>query len=182
MAEMRRDVDVLAFWWDAGPEKWYERSDAFDQEIRDTFMATYEAAAAGKLDHWADTPSGTLALIILLDQLPRNMFRDDKRAFATDAKALGLARDAVAKDFDRAYCNPARQFFLMPYQHAEDLAVQEHSVDLFRDRCDQEGHYYALVHMDVIRRFGRFPHRNKVLGRQSTEAEQAFLDGGGFSA
>ena len=182
MVKTRSEVDVLAFWWDAGPEKWYERSDDFDQEIRDTFMATYEAAAAGALDHWAETPSGILALIILLDQFPRNMFREDKRAFATDAKALGLARDAVARDFDRAYPNPARQFFLMPYQHAEDLAVQEQSVDLFRDRCDQHTHYYALIHMDVIRRFGRFPHRNKVLGRQSTEAEQAFLDGGGFSA
>jgi len=182
MSDLPSALDVLDFWWSAGPEKWYAGSDEFDAEIRDKFLALYEAAAAGNLDTWMDAPASALALTIVLDQFSRNMFRKNPRAFAADGKALKVAQNSVAQGFDRAYGMPGKQFFLMPFQHSEDMDIQEQSLDLFRTRCDDNGYHYALIHMDVIRRFGRFPHRNTVLGRQSTAQEQAYLDADGFSA
>lgn len=174
--------DVLDFWWTAGPESWFQRSDDFDQSIKDRFLALYESAAGGELDAWDETPHGALALILLLDQFPRNMFRDSPRAFASDTLALDVARRALDAGFHRAFPNPAKAFFFLPFEHAEDMDAQEISVDLFRQHGSQETYLYALIHMDVIRRFGRFPHRNKVLGRHSTPDEVRFLDEGGFSA
>ena len=172
----RRAIDVLSFWWDAGPERWFSSCEAFDAEIRSRFLPLHANAAAGALDDWADTPSGALALIVLLDQFPRNMFRGSARAFATDAKALNLAEAAIARRFHLAFPRLVRKFFLLPFEHAEDLAAQERCLDLCRACADKETYYWALVHMDVIRRFGRFPHRNAILRRQTTPEEQAYLD------
>jgi uncharacterized protein (DUF924 family) len=171
---------ILAFWRAAGPTKWFERDDAFDAEIRARFLASCEAAAAGRLEHWRATPDGTLALLILLDQFPRNLFRGDARAFATDAAARAIAESAIARGTDRLFGLPERRFFYLPLLHSEDLADQERCIALCRDAGDAEGEKYAETHADVIRRFGRFPHRNRALGRATTEQERAFLDAGGF--
>lgn len=173
--------EVLAFWRDAGPEKWFVKDEAFDAEIRARFLDTYEAAAAGQLDDWEATPDGAYALLVLLDQFPRNLFRGSPRAFATDAQALGIAERAVARGFDRAFDNPERRFIYMPFMHAEDLAHQERCIALCQAADDPEGVKYAEIHRDIIRDFGRFPHRNPCLGRDTTTQERAFLDKGGFS-
>jgi uncharacterized protein (DUF924 family) len=172
--------EVLAFWRAAGPTKWFERDDAFDAEIRARFLATREAAAAGRLEHWQATADGTLALLLLLDQFPRNLFRGDARAFATDAAARSIAEQAIARGTDRLFPLPERQFFYLPLMHSENLADQERCIALCRDAGDAEGEKYAELHADVIRRFGRFPHRNRALGRTTTDEERAFLDAGGF--
>src|SRR5947207_5870342 len=120
--------DVLAFWRAAGPEKWFEPDDAFDAEIREKFLATYEAAAQGRLDDWQETPDGTLALLILLDQFPRNLFRGGARAFATDAKARDIAERAIARGTDRRFGSPERRFFYLPLMHSENFADQERCI------------------------------------------------------
>ena len=173
---------VLKFWSDAGPEKWFKKDDAFDEQIRQTFMSTYVAAAAGGLDHWLDDGAASAtALIIVLDQFPRNMFRNDARAFAADSKALALAQEILARGLDKDMSMPLRKFIYMPFMHAEDSAAQQRCIDLFTALDDEESARYAKIHADIIARFGRFPHRNKVLGRDTTPEEQAFLDAGGFA-
>lgn len=176
-----RALQVLEFWWDAGPSKWFAKSDAFDAAIRDRFGALQAEAAAGGLDAWAETPAGAMALILVLDQFSRNLFRGDARAWASDAKALALADAAIAAGFDRAFPPDARKWFYMPFMHAEDLGAQFRCIDLVRAAKDRDTEYHALVHLDIIARFGRFPHRNAVLGRTTTDAEAAFLAAGGFS-
>jgi uncharacterized protein (DUF924 family) len=173
-------AEVLAFWRAAGPDQWFERDDAFDAEIREKFLPTYTAGAAGRLDPWQSTPDGTLALLVLLDQFPRNLFRGDASAFATDAKARSIAEQAIARGADRLFDVPERRFFYMPLMHSENLADQERCIALCRDAGDAEGEKHAEIHADVIRRFGRFPHRNRALGRADTDEERAFLAGGGF--
>jgi uncharacterized protein (DUF924 family) len=180
VASIASAEEVLAFWRAAGPTKWFERDDALDAEIRARFLATCEAAAAGRLEQWQATAAGTLALLILLDQFPRNLFRGDARAFATDAAARALAERAIARGTDRLFPLPERRFFYLPLMHSENLADQERCIALCRDAGDAEGEKYAEIHADVIRRFGRFPHRNRALGRATTEQERAFLEGGGF--
>jgi uncharacterized protein (DUF924 family) len=175
-------TDILDFWWTAGPAKWFARDDAFDAEIRTRFMHLTDEAATGALDEWASSPHGALALLILLDQFPRNLHRGDRRAFAADAHARKIASLALDKGFDRAFPVNARTFFYLPFEHSEDIVDQERSVDLFRRLGDQQTYFYALLHLDVIRRFGRFPHRNEALGRKTTEAEAAYLADGGFGA
>lgn len=173
-------VDVLGFWWAAGPAKWFNSDPAFDDAVRDTLLPLHEAAAAGRLDGWEATPHGRLALILLTDQVPRNVFRGTPRAFATDPIALGLAGRALDRRDPDVFPMPARMFFWLPFEHAEDMAAQERSVDLFRTCGSQEAYLYALVHLDAIRRFGRFPHRNAILGRKTTAEEEAWLSTGGF--
>lgn len=173
-------ADILAFWRQAGPEKWFAKDEAFDAEIRARFLAAHEAAAAGELSDWEATPEGVYALLILLDQFPRNLFRGSPRAFATDAMALAIAERAVARGFDKAIGLPERRFLYMPFMHAENLAHQERCVALCEEADDAEGVKHAIVHRDIIRDFGRFPHRNPVLGRETTPEEQDFLDEGGF--
>lgn len=175
-------LDVLDFWWQAGPAKWFASDDTFDRHCEDRFLSVMELAAAGNLDDWLDTADGALALVLLLDQMPRNVYRGTPKAFQADKKAVEVAGRAVEKGFDRAFPKDGRAFLYMPFEHAEDMACQERSVDLFRLLGDQNYYFYALEHMDVIRRFGRFPHRNAVLGRPSTADELAFLESGGFSA
>ena len=171
-------AEVLAFWWTAGPPKWFGKDENFDAELRTRFLPTHEAAAAGRLAEWEATAEGALALLIVLDQFSRNMFRHDPRAYAADALARSIAARAIERSFDRQYPVPERRFFYMPFMHSEDLADQERCVALIRASGDTEGISYAQDHADIIRRFGRFPHRNSVLGRATTAEEQAFLDGG----
>lgn len=173
-------AEILKFWSEAGPDKWYKKDDAFDAAIRARFLETYEAASAGALDVWAGTAEGALALVIVLDQFPRNLFRNDARAFAADARALAVANAAIAAGFDSRIAPPMQQFFYLPLMHSEALADQERCVDLFAGGAE-ENRKYAIIHRDVIARFGRFPHRNAVLGRETTPEEQAFLDQGGFA-
>lgn len=173
--------DILTFWRDAGEERWWIKDDAFDQDIRARFMSLWQDAADGKLDHWTQTDDGTLALVIVLDQFPRNMFRNDARAFSTDAKACGIAHAAIASGADCRVAADLRQFFYLPLMHSEELADQETCVNLFAQLQNEKNTQYALIHADIIRKFGRFPHRNPVLGRDTTPDEQAFLDSGGFS-
>jgi len=172
--------DVLAFWRAAGPDKWFTKDDGFDAEIRGRFLATYEAAAAETLG-WDDTPEGTLALLIVLDQFPRNMFRGSARAFAADPLAREVATRAIARGFDQQVVLAERAFFYLPFEHSEAPADQERCVALNRASGDADALKWAELHADIIRRFGRFPHRNAVLGRATTPEEQAFLDGGGFA-
>jgi len=173
--------DVLAFWRAAGAEKWFKKDTAFDDAVRARFLPTYEAAAAGALDAWGKTPAGALALVIVLDQFPRNMFRGDRRTYAADPKAKAVAADAIARGFDQLFPIPERTFFYLPFEHAEDMADQQRCVSLFRATGDADLLKWAELHADIIRRFGRFPHRNAALGRATTPEEQAFLDAGGFA-
>jgi len=175
-------LDVLDFWWQAGAEKWFARDDKFDKRCKERFLPAIEAAASGDLDSWSETADGALALLLLLDQLPRNVYRGTPEAFKADGKAVQIAEKVLERGFDRAFPKDVRGFFYLPFEHSEDMAHQERSVDLCRLLGDMELYHYALIHMDVIRRFGRFPHRNAVLGRPSTPAEVAYLESGGFSA
>ena len=180
--EKMTPADVLAFWRAAGREKWFGGGAAFDEEVRAALLPAHEAAVAGALDAWRETPEGALAWIILTDQVPRNAFRGTPRAFATDARALEAAERAVERGFDGApEIAPAlRTFFYLPFMHAEDRAAQARGVDLYRALGQEEGMAFALGHKEIIDRFGRFPHRNPILGRQMSAEEQAYLDGGGF--
>ena len=173
--------DVVDFWRTAGPARWFAKDDAFDAEFRERFFDKYHQAAQHELTAWADTPEGALALVLLLDQFPRNCFRGDADAFATDALARAIADRAIAAGFDRAVDAGLRLFFYLPLEHSENIADQQRAVALCRELGDADYLKYAGMHCDVIARFGRFPHRNAVLGRDTTPEEQAFLDTGGFA-
>lgn len=181
MTAIRSATDVLTFWREAGPDKWYEKDDAFDTAIRDNFLATYEAAASDRLRDWEVTPEHALALVIVLDQFPRNMFRGNVRAFAADALVREVADRAIAKGFDRKVDRELRAFFYLPLMHSERIEDQERCVALCRALGNEDNLKYAELHADIIRRFGRFPHRNQVLGRKTTPEEMAFLESGGFA-
>jgi uncharacterized protein (DUF924 family) len=172
--------DIVSFWREAGAERWFKKDAAFDAEIKRRFLPTYEAAAAGKLRDWENNAEGALALLILLDQFPRNMFRGDKRTFATDPLARAVTAGALIKGFD-AQAGGMRGFFYLPFEHSEDMADQERGIALYKAAGDTDGLNWAEIHADIIRKFGRFPHRNAVLGRATTAEEQAFLDSGGFA-
>ncbi|WP_340301637.1 DUF924 family protein [Roseobacter sp. HKCCD5988] len=177
--------EITEFWIGAGPEAWYRRDDDFDSEIRARFGTAWQGAAAGAMDHWINAALTALALMILLDQFPRNMFRADPRAFATDAKVLGLAKDALEMGHDLSIPEPERQFFYLPFMHSEDLADQTRAIELIETRMPQTGQgnvIHARAHAEIIRRFGRFPYRNADLGRDMTAEEQAFLGAGGYGS
>lgn len=174
---------IIDFWCNqCTPMDWYVRSDALDETIRRRFGLAWRMAHAGAYAAWEDDPAHALALLILLDQFPRNMFREDPRAFATDARARRVAARAAARGFERGLDGPARMFFLMPFEHSESLADQDRSVRLFARRFGAgEFHLHARAHRAVIARFGRFPFRNAALGRASTPAETAWLSAGGYA-
>lgn len=174
-------ADVLAFWRAAGEKKWFAKDDAFDAEVRTRFLATYEAAAGGALADWEATPEGALALIIVLDQFPRNMFRRNARAFAADAAARAIVDRAIARGFDQQVPDNERLFFYLPFEHSETMADQERCCALVRTLGNADLLRWAELHADIIRRFGRFPHRNAVLGRSTTPEEAAYLDDDGFA-
>ena len=173
-------AEIVAFWRGAGRDRWFKKDTALDDEIRRRFLATHEAAAAGKLTDWEQSAEGALVLLLLLDQFPRNMFRGEARAFATDPLARAITSRAILNGFDGAFPE-MRSFFYLPFEHSENLADQERALALFKAVGDDDGLKWAKLHDDIIRRFGRFPHRNDVLGRVTTPKEQAFLDDGGFA-
>ncbi|MDH5824623.1 DUF924 domain-containing protein [Luteimonas sp. RD2P54] len=173
--------DVTSFWREAGYRKWFMGGEAFDRECEARFLGAHLAAARGEYEHWLEDAEGALALLILLDQIPRNVFRGSGHAFATDGLALHCARRAVDAGLDRAIEPQLRAFVYLPFEHSESLEDQRRSVELFRGIGDADYDRYAVAHLEVIERFGRFPHRNRALGRESTPEEQAWLDaGGGF--
>jgi uncharacterized protein (DUF924 family) len=174
---------VLAFWREAGPARWFRKDDAFDDEFRARFLPLHEAAARGELDAWAATPEGALALLILLDQFPRNCFRGSAHTYATDEKARTVARHAVQAGFDEAVEPALRAFMYMPFMHSEQLDDLDTAVRLF-ERAGagyEENLRFAKHHRAIVERFGRFPHRNAILGRESTPEEIQFLEEGGFA-
>jgi uncharacterized protein (DUF924 family) len=179
-AETARAADVISFWRDAGPKAWFKKDDAFDDGIRRRFLKTHEAAVAGQLSDWEHSADGALALLILLDQFPRNMFRGDIRAYSSDELAREVARRAIARGVDARVEPALLEFLYMPFMHSEELADQMRCVELFRRTGNTDNIGYAEDHAGIVGRFGRFPHRNRILGRATTPEEQAFLDNGGF--
>ncbi len=167
--------DVVAFWREAGAERWFAKDEGFDADCRARFLGAWERAARGELDGWGATAEGALGLVILLDQIPRNMFRNDPRAWSSDPQARAAAEAAISKGFDREVAAELRAFFYLPFEHAEGLAAQERSVALFAALGDADSLKWARHHRDIVARFGRFPHRNAALGRASTPEELAFL-------
>lgn len=172
---------IVDFWREAGPERWFQKDEAFDETIRQRYGDLYEMAARGELDDWAEYANGALALIILLDQFPRNMFRDTPLAYATDGKALEIARLALSRGDHEIVAEDVNQFLAMPFMHSEAHADQEECVHWMRQIGDPDNIKFAEEHRDIIARFGRFPHRNAVLGREPSETEQAYLEAGGFA-
>lgn len=172
--------EIVRFWRDAGPKMWFVKDDTFDGRCRG-FEAEHHAAARRELSHWEMDAEGALALLILLDQLPRNMFRNSPHAFATDPLAQAIALRAIERGFDAATDTDMRVFFYLPFEHAEDLALQERGVMLTEAMRNAEYTRYAVLHRDIIARFGRFPHRNPILGRKSTPEELQYLAEGGFA-
>jgi uncharacterized protein (DUF924 family) len=178
---MLTPTEILAFWREAGHDRWYKKDDAFDAEVRRRYLGLWHEAAAGGLSTWEASDDGALALTIVLDQFPRNMFRGDARTHASDTMAREVAGRAIARGAD-ANIDPALlEFLYMPFMHSENLSDQLRCVELFRKAGNAENLGYAERHADIIRRFGRFPHRNRLLGRATTPEEQAFLDAGGFA-
>jgi uncharacterized protein (DUF924 family) len=173
--------DVLGFWRQAGPQKWFSHKPAFDEAIRLKFEPVHHAAARGEYDAWAETAEGALALLILLDQFPRNLYRRSAHAYATDPKARSVARHAVEAGHDRAVEPELRNFFYLPFEHSEDLADQDYGLALCTEAGDAGNLKWARIHREIIARFGRFPHRNPALGRSTTAEEQAYMDDGGFA-
>jgi uncharacterized protein (DUF924 family) len=173
-------ADIVSFWQEAGKAMWFAKDADFDRRFREKFLSAYDAARRGELDDWAATPNGALALLILLDQFPRNAFRGTPRMFESDALARDIADRAIAAGHDQQICGLVRAFFYTPFHHSEELADQERAVDLMRPLGEVATHA-AERHCDIVRRFGRFPHRNAILGRTMTAAEQAFLDQGGYA-
>ena len=185
--------EILEFWFGTTDfthnleqrKAWFFKDPVFDEEIRSRFLAIYEKAAKGTFSSWLKTPLECLALIILLDQFPRNLFRGDARAFATDCAALAAAQHGVAQEFDTLLPHVARTFMYLPFEHSEQLEDQRRSIELFnrmqKDPAMAETIRYAQRHFEIIARFERFPHRNKLLGRESTHEEEAFLKTPGSS-
>jgi uncharacterized protein (DUF924 family) len=172
--------DVVSYWRTAGSKRWFSKDPAFDADFKSRFEAAHHAAARGALDGWSANAEGALALLVLLDQFPRNAYRGSAHMFATDGKALAIADAAITAGLDRKIDTDLRAFFYMPFMHSESLAVQERSVVLCGGLNKPDTLRFAIMHRDIIQRFGRFPHRNAALGRNTTPAERAFLDGGGF--
>lgn len=173
--------DVTSFWEQAGESRWFFKDAAFDGALKVRFGEALARARNGAFDHWGETPEGALGLVILLDQVSRNIHRGSPLAFAADQKALRMAKDWIGRGFHQKLAAPRARWLIMPFEHAEDLDAQRRGVALFAAMGQSDLAYWAQVHLDIIARFGRFPHRNPVLGRVSTPAELAFLKSGGFA-
>jgi uncharacterized protein (DUF924 family) len=171
---MMRTDEILDFWFGLTPEQWWKQDDALDADVRARFLALWEAERSRPVSGFTASADEALAAVILFDQFPRNMFRDDPRSFATDPLALAITNEALAKGHFEALPADRRAFLIMPLQHSEALEDQERSVELFRALGDDFSLGFAIKHRDVIARFGRFPHRNAVLGRESTAEEKEF--------
>jgi len=175
-----RALEVTTFWRGAGSDAWFAKNTAFDDDFRGRFLDLHYAAARRELDGWSDQAEGSLALMILLDQFPRNCFRGTGHMFATDSLARHFAIKAVAAGHDMELDEELRAFLYLPFEHSENLADQDRSVALYEANCPSHLKW-GVEHRDIIARFGRFPHRNPALGRETTAEERAFLDGGGFA-
>ena len=175
---------VLSFWLDEiEPKDWYVSTPEFDQKVRDRFETAWNEAREGAYGLWLTYPSGTLAYIILTDQMPRNMFRGTAQAYCTDRQALAAAKVAISRGWDMRIDEPARQFFYVPMMHSENLCDQDRCVRLFCSRMTETGApnlLHAKVHREIIRQFGRFPYRNEALSRETLVQEKQFLDQGGY--
>ena len=176
---MTTAADVVDFWRQAGPERWFGGGDRFDLECRDGFLEAHLRAARREFEDWLGNAEGALALVLLLDQIPRNVFRRSGHAYATDPLARHYAQRALQLGLDTQVDLTLRSFFYLPFQHSEAMADQERALELF-SRLPAGGDRWARLHYDIIRRFGRFPHRNAALGRETTSEERAFLAEGGF--
>jgi uncharacterized protein (DUF924 family) len=172
--------DIIAFWTTAGEMRWFTRDAVFDGELSVRFRGALKEAREGRFDSWAEDPESAIALVIMLDQFPRNIHRGNPLMFAADAKALAVARRSIARGYHQAMPATAARWLIMPFEHAEDLDAQWRGVGLFQAMGLNDMVTWAELHRDIIARFGRFPHRNSILGRQSTPAELAFLAAGGF--
>ena len=180
MAEIDQILDFC--FADGAVGNWFTKDPAFDRRVKARLLADHQRAAAGDLDFWQDSAKGCLALCILLDQVPRNLFRSDPRSYATDAKARSVSHQALDRGFDQDLPQIQRLFLYLPLEHSEDLAEQQLSVQLIRKLAQDAGWLdYALRHRDIVARFGRFPHRNAILGRATTAEEVAFLSQEGSS-
>ncbi|KAF0677622.1 DUF924 family protein [Profundibacterium mesophilum] len=183
---MTTPQDILDFWIDeVGQDRWYDVDEALDTSIRARFAPAWEAARDGGMTDWLADPRSALAYIILTDQFPRNMFRGEGRAFATDGLALGAAKAAIGREWDLRIAAPERQFFYLPLMHSENLVDQDRCVRLMLSRMPDGGAgnlLHARAHREVIRKFGRFPYRNDALGRQSKPVEREYLDAGAYGA
>ena len=175
MQRLATPDEVISFWREAGPEKWFSKDETFDQACRGRFLPTYEAAARGDLNEWELTPEGALAVILLLDQFPRNMFRGQRETYKADPVALMAADRAIERGFDHKVDPEFRRFFYLPFMHSESLRHQERSVALNEALGAEDSIKWARHHHDIVARFGRFPHRNAILGRETTPEEEAFL-------
>jgi uncharacterized protein (DUF924 family) len=173
-------LKVVAFWREAGPALWFAKDPRFDARFRERFLLEHEAAARGELMQWQSTPEGALALVILLDQFPRNAFRGTTRMYDTDAMARKIANTAFAAGYDQRIPTELQKFLVLPFGHSEDLADQERAVALCR-RIGPDDLKHAEHHRDIVRRFGRFPHRNAIFKRESTPEEKQYLDNGGYA-
>ncbi|GIT92442.1 hypothetical protein JANAI62_29000 [Jannaschia pagri] len=175
---------IISFWLDeVGPKGWYTPWDGLDDDIRDRFLPTWEEARSGQLDTWRCCARSALALLLVTDQFPRNMFRGSPQAFETDALAREVAGQSIVRGYDMQVASPARQFFYLPLEHSETLPDQARAVRLIASRMDApETLVHARAHREVIRRFGRFPYRNEPLGRRTTQAEARFIEDGGYGA
>jgi len=178
-------TEIVDFWRNAGRRRWFAKDFAFDAAIRGRYERLHHAAARGDHDAWAGSAQGALALVLLFDQVPRNLWRGSAHAFATDPLARHAAAAAIAARHDRAFETDLRAFFYLPFAHSEDAADQARSIQLNEALASQTGDprdaKWARDHAAIVARFGRFPHRNRCLGRETTAEEQAFLDGGGFA-
>ena len=179
---MAEKEDILKFWFkECNPEQWFKKNDAFDQIIKNSFSNTIKDAIGGKMDDWENTETGCLALIIILDQFTRNVFRDTLRAFVGDNKALVLSQKCCDKEYLKNTDVNRSKFMLMPMMHSEKITVQEAALPLFKKYTSEKDYEYAKKHHEIIARFGRFPHRNVILGRKSTNDELVFLKQPGSS-
>lgn len=176
---MRAD-EIINFWRDAGAKRWFGKDQSFDDMCEIGFEDMCDKAARGELDQWMQSANGALALMLLLDQMPRNIHRGEAQAYAGDEHARKLASLAIGEGYDQQVGEPLQQFFYTPFMHSESLDDQNRAVELYQALPADDADKWALHHHRIIEQFGRFPHRNAILGRKSTAEEQAWLDQGGF--
>ena len=169
--------DILEFWFsDKVRPLWFKSTPEFDQTLKDSFEVTWEHAKDGKLDNWRSSSEGALALVIILDQFPLNMFRASAKSFSTEALSREVARQAIEQGLSQSLSNPELAFLYMPFMHSEDIEDQDYAIELFEQAGLVENVKFARHHRDIVQRFGRFPHRNQYLERENTQEEQAYLN------
>ncbi len=169
--------NIIDFWFADDTRKlWFNSTTAFDQRLRESYLETWKQASAGELDHWMQSADGCLALVIVLDQFPLNMFRNQAQSYATEAQSREVARLAIERKFDQTLDADRKAFLYMPFMHSENLEDQELALELFEQPGLESNLRFAHHHRDIVAKFGRFPHRNEALNRKSSEAELAYLN------